>query len=136
MSIQLENEFIVMKKESVDLYLSERERESLRKILEKIKSKESSEPEYMVVSSDEPCAEKVKELISANKSGIHLIKSKDGHFLIALEDFETNKLMDLPDGVDLDINLGDCFELLGGNKLLLSSEMMITVTIVREKFIT
>lgn len=63
------------------------------------------------------------------------VDSKGNNFYFVLEPHDINRLQALPQGCVLELNLGRTIDLLGGNVLELSSDLIVNVTLISDKFL-
>ena len=73
--------------------------------------------------------------MSDNKDKSTLLGQSDNKFIIALSQTDLNRINLLPEGSTIQINLGNEFDLLGDNKLVLSNDLIIDVLLINDKFI-
>lgn len=56
-------------------------------------------------------------------------------FYFALSQVDMNCLDQLSSGVEIEVNLGNEIDLYGGNKLVLSDDLIINVVVINDKFV-
>lgn len=64
-----------------------------------------------------------------------LLGQSDNTFYFGLSQVDMNRLQELSSGTTVEVNLGKEIELFGGNKLLLSDDLIINVVLVNDKFV-
>ena len=56
-------------------------------------------------------------------------------FYFALSQTDVNRINQIPDGCTIEVNLGNEIELLGGNKIVLSNDLVVDVVLINDKFV-
>lgn len=64
-----------------------------------------------------------------------LLGQNENTFYFGLSQVDMNCLSELPSGTTVEVNLGKEIELFGGNKLVLSEDLIINVVLVNDKFV-
>lgn len=64
-----------------------------------------------------------------------LLGQSENTFYFGLSQVDMNRLEELSSGTTVEVNLGKEIELFGGNKLLLSDDLIINVVLVNDKFV-
>lgn len=64
-----------------------------------------------------------------------LLGQNENTFYFGLSQTDMNCLSELPSGATVEVNLGKEIELFGGNKLVLSEDLIINVVLVNDKFV-
>lgn len=64
-----------------------------------------------------------------------LLGKSDNTFYFALSQTDMNCLDQLSSGATLEVNLGNVIDLFGGNKLVLSEDLIVNIVLINDKFV-
>lgn len=64
------------------------------------------------------------------------VGTQGNNYYYSLEPHDINRINGLPEGCTVEVNLGNEIDLIGGNKLVLSSDLIINVIFIHDKFLS